>query len=94
MPGYQTPIRRVASYVSTFDTGAARRGRPRRGRMTDAFVETSTLAGSVECGLTTLRRPLPGFVPFVSGSAVGHMAAWQNKNKGGKSENGEGGKRE
>lgn len=65
MLGYQTPIRRVASCVSTFDTGAARRGRPWRGRMTDAFVETSTLAGSVEGGPSTVRRSLPAFVPFV-----------------------------
>lgn len=65
MPGYQTPIRLVASCVSTFDTGAARRGRQRRGRMTDAFVETSTLAGSAEGGPSPLGRALPAFVPFV-----------------------------
>lgn len=64
MPSYQTPIRPVASCVSTFDTGAARRGRRRRGHMTDAFVETSMLAGSVGGGPSPLRRSLPGFVPL------------------------------
>lgn len=65
MPSYQTPIRPVASCVSTFDTGAARRGRRRRrGHMTDAFVETSMLAGSVGGGPSPLGCSLPGFVPL------------------------------
>lgn len=64
MPGYQTPIRLVASCVSTFDTGTACRGRQQRGHMTDAFVETSMLAGGVGGGPSPLRRSLPGFVPL------------------------------